>query len=405
MRYSVFLAMVALLALGSRTELRADVFQLVDGGTVQGTLLKRGERGEYVIKTREGAELVLADKQVANHQSQSEYQADYEARSRVLPDTVAAHRAMVSWCKAHHLSDLVDHHLHKILELDPNDEKARASLGYQRLMGKWMTREEFMADRGMLFFDGAYRTAQDIALRKRELALEAASQDWYRQLKLWRSWLNSRRSGRADEALQNLRAVTDPDAATSVVRMLGLERDEDLRELWMELLSQIDHSAAVAKLVSLSIEEPDRQTRMQCIDYLLAGRREIDIGSYVRALSNRRSDNETINIAAEALGEIGNPEAISPLIDALVTKHRVPNPNAQPGNMSASFSPDGSGGAGMTQGSGPKFIIQEFNNVEVRRALVKLSGQQDHGFNQQAWSRWYVNQRSQARFVDPRRDE
>ena len=28
----------------------------------------------------------------------------------------------------------------------------------------------------------------------------------------------------------------------------------------------------------------------------------------------------------------------------------------------------------------------------------------DHGFNQQAWRRWYINQRSQPEFVDPRRD-
>lgn len=382
---------------------RADVFHLADGGKVAGTLVERGENGDYQVKTELGATVTLSSEQVADVERQSEHQQAYDERSRALPDTVAAHRAMTDWCKQHSLSDLADHHLQRIIELDPDDVQARSSLGYRRHKGKWLTRDEIMAERGMTFYEGSYRTAQAIALRERAKVRETSSAEWFNQLRLWRDWLDSRRAERADEALLNLRAVTDPEAATSVVKLLKNERDLDVRALWMEILAQIDHPAAVGKLIDLSLDEPDRETRLQCLDYLLRARRTIDITPYVKALKSR--DNETVNIAAEALGMIGNRDAISPLIDALITTHKFHNPNAQQGDMQASFSPDGSGGAGFSAGGGPKIVQLDMQNVEVRRALVKLSGSQDHGFNPTAWRRWFVNQQSHHVYIDPRRDE
>ncbi len=128
---------------------------------------------------------------------------------------------------------------------------------------------------------------------------------------------------------------------------------------------------------------------------------EIDISPYVKALHSK--DNEIVNIAAEALGQIGNPEAISALIDALITRHKFAL--VSQGELSASFSPDGSGGAGLSAGNKPKFVEEDVENVAVRRALIALSGDQDFGFNKIAWGRWYENERSQQVYVDPRRDE
>jgi hypothetical protein len=377
------------------------VFHLTDGGTLNGTLVERGSEEEYVVRTREGATVTLAKGQVAKVESESEFQEEYEARSRALPDTVAAHRALADWCKKHQLKELSDHHLRRILELDPDDDAARKALGYSQHQGRWVTRDELMAERGLAFYDGSYRTAQDIALRERAKSQEGVEDDWYQQLKLWRGWLDSRREERAAEAHARILEVTDPEAATSVVRLLDAERDEEVRPMWMEVLAHLDHPAAIVALVSLSLSEPDRETRQQCVDYLVQSGRAINISPYVKALKSR--DNDTINIAAESLAAIGDPEAISPLIDALVTQHTVPNPNASPGSMSASFSPDGSGGSGLNSG-GPKFIKIDLENVEVRRALVRLSGDQDFGFNPQAWRRWFVNRESQDVYVDARRD-
>jgi hypothetical protein len=396
-----FTVAVTLGLIASAPCLRADIFELTDGGQIEGQLVERGPKDEYVIAPKLGGSITLTKKQVADVVRQSEHQAEYEKRSRALPDTVAAHRSLADWCREHQLADHTDHHLKRIIELDPNDEQARTSLGYQRHQGKWLTRDEIMAERGMYYYDGAYRTAQDIALRKRESQTTNAEVDWLRQLKLWRGWLDSRNEARVEDAQTNLMAITDPLAATSVARMIDAERDESLRIMWMEILSQIRHPASMRKLVDLSIVELDRDTRLQCVEYLMAMNEEIDISPYVKAL--KAKDNVIVNIAAEALGLIGNPDAISPLIDALVTSHKFKI--EQVGEMSATFSRDGSGGGGLSAGNKPQFFFRDLENPEVRQALVKLSGDQDHGYEQMAWRRWFVNQQKETKYVDPRRDQ
>jgi hypothetical protein len=376
---------------------RADVFHLTDGGQVVGTLIERGEDDQYIVQTKLGARVTLAEKQVQDIVRQDAQQADYESRSRALPDTVAAHRSLAAWCKEHQLPELADHHLKRILELDPQDEQARTSLGYQQHQGKWMSRDQIMAARGMRFYDGSYRTQQDIALRERDKQSASAEIEWLRQLQLWRRWLDSRR---ADEAHANLIAVTDPAAATSVVQMLHRERDEDIRNLWIEILGQIRHPASMRELIELSISEPLRDTRVRCVEYLLGMDEAIDIQRYVKAL--RSKDNQTVNVAADALGRIGNTEAISPLIDVLVTTHRLQVSGG--GSIGASFSPDG--GSGLSAG-GPTFVDEDVKNPEVRRALMALSNGQDFEYDEKAWSNWYVNQRmiKQQPLIDPRRDQ
>jgi hypothetical protein len=171
--------------------------------------------------------------------------------------------------------------------------------------------------------------------------------------------------------------------------------------MWIEILAHVRHPASMRMLIDLSMTEPDRDTRLRCIEYLLRMDEEIDIQPYVKSL--RSKDNEIVNIAAEALGHIGNRDAISPLIDALVTNHKFVVSSG--GNMGASFSPDGSGGAALS-GGGPTVVAEDIENPEVRRALVILSGEQDFGCNKTAWNRWYVNQkRQQQPLIDPRRDQ
>ena len=83
-----------------------------------------------------------------------------------MPNTVEAHREMAAWCKKNRLKQR-QHHLERLLELDPTDEAALLSLGYQRHHGQWMTRDKIMTARGMRKYDGDFRTPQDISLRER----------------------------------------------------------------------------------------------------------------------------------------------------------------------------------------------------------------------------------------------
>jgi len=386
----------------STAPVHADVFLLEDGGQVTGKVIERGDERQYVVETTHGAIVTLAKDQVRDIERQSEHQQEYLRRSRSLPDTVAAHRSMAGWCKERDMSDLADHHLRRILAIEPDNQAARASLGYRRHRGRWVTREELMAERGLTFYDGSYRTAQDIALREREKQQTAAKSEWYRQIRLWRGWLVGSRTDRASEAADKIRAIADPAAAEGLIKVLERESNERIRDLLIATLAQINHPDAINKLVELSLYDPDRHVRLDCLDYLLNSRHSLPLTPYVKAL--RSKDNEVVNRAADALRQVGNPEAISPLIDALVTSHKFANPDAAPGDIGASFSPSGGGGGGLNMNA-PKVIRADLRNVEVRRALVELSGDQDFGFSKRAWRRWYVNREMRSEFVDTRRDE
>ena len=379
---------------------RADVFELTKGGRVTGVLVERGADEEYVVRTESGAVVTLTRKQVHKVIQADDNLLEYEQRNRSMPDTIEAHRELAKWCKGHQLTKFREHHLKRILQLDPNDKQVRHSLGYQLHNGRWLTRDQIMLERGLRNYDGAYRSEQDITLREREKKREEAENDWLNNIATWRRWLDKRR---ADEAVQNIRAIQDPLAAPALTKLLRREKNSIVRDLYLATLGELRHPAAVTQLVQLSLEDPDREVRQQCLDDLLRVHQPISLTPYVKALDERKNDNAIIQNAAEALERLGNPAAISPLIDALITTHRVANPNAPPGEMNASFDPSG-GGAGFSFGGGKKIFKEDFQNPAVRRALNELSGGQDFEYNEGAWRRWFVNQQIREH-VDARRDE
>ncbi len=382
-----------------------DIFQLRSGGQVTGVIIDRGKQGEYVVQSEQGAIVTLSRRQVKKVVPQDKIDLQYAERSRAMPDTVDAHRELATWCKENRLSKLTKHHLQRIIELDPTDEAARLSLGYQQHHGRWMTRDGIMAARGLRKYAGDFRTPQDIALSERTKKREQAEADWFRKIRIWVSWLNDRR---AEEAADLIANVKDPYAAKQIVKLLDREDNQRVRDLLTATLAELKHPAATTALVNFSILEPDREVRLQCLEYLMQYHQPISLKPYINALKDR--DNEIVNRAAEALLRLEDPRAISPLIDALVTTHKFKNPNAPIGNMGASFSPKGSGpggggGGGLNMGGNKnKVFKRDLKNLKVREALVELSGGLDYDYDERLWRRWFVNEQIHD-FVDTRRDQ
>lgn len=387
-----------LLLFAPSSALLGDVFKLKQGGQIVGVLIERGNKGEYVVRTDEGALVTLEKRQVRKVVRVSDDLLEYRQRSRTLPDTAEAHRRLAEWCQQQQLSRQRKHHMERILQLQPNDEQARTSLGYQKHNGRWLTRDQIMQQRGLQMHEGDYRTPQEIALRMRRRQHEQTDADWYNKLKLWRRWLDKRNR---DEALQNFEAVDDSAAAPALIRLIEKERNLEVLELYLSVLGELSHPAAVEKLVELSIHDSDDEIRETCLDSLLRNHQPLPLEPYTKALLSR--DNLIVRNAAKALHRIENPEAISPLIDALVTTHKYHNPNAPPGEMNASFSPSGGGGGLAMGGSKNKIIQVDERNEEVLRALIDLSGGQSYEYNEEAWRRWYINTQIYEN-VDARRD-
>jgi hypothetical protein len=379
---------------------RADVFELRDGGSISGALVERTDEGVYKIRTAEGAELSLDRNLVQRIVPQNETMAEYERRSRTAPDTAEAHRELAAWCREHQLDDQLEHHLRRVVDLDPTDEDARRSLGQQKVGDRWLGRDDVLKQRGLIFFEGKWRTPQDIAIRQRDAAVDGGEADWVGKVRLWRSWLDSHRDDRVTEAQTMLANLNDPQAAPALVRLLDDEADAWAFDILLAALARLDHPETVRTLVAYSLEfdDPDSRqrgpdVRADCVDYLLRSGRPVMILPYVQALNG--SDNEIVNRAAEALMLIGDEAAVSPLIDALVTRHKYEIQPGNPGGISAGFSQNtaGGGGGGFSfGGNGPQIIRKDQKNPAVLSALTKLTGQ-NFDYDEQAWRNWYVDQR------------
>ncbi|MEM9352974.1 MAG: HEAT repeat domain-containing protein [Planctomycetota bacterium] len=381
-----------------------ETVELVNGFTLQARSAARVEGGEYQVLLDNGIELRLPPMSVRRVVQEGPAEL-YRERLRSMPDTLEAHEAIAQWCRDHRLSDQAKHHWCRVLRFTPDHEKARSHLGYQRHKGRWQTRDEIMASRGMVAYDGKYRTPQDVALREIARREEEAEARWYRDVKLWLSWAGSKRPTRAEEGVRSIASIQDPLAANAIIRLLKRTDTPRLRTLLVESLARLDHPNAVRQLVALSIQEPDLEARLQSLDHLLERGQPIALSPYVAALDD--SDNETVNAAAQALQHVGNQEAISPLIDALVTRHTYSPNDAPPGQISTSFSSSSAGGGSggfSFGGGGAKAVPVDVKNPEVRRALVELSGGIDFEYDEKAWRRWFVNEQMLDAF-DARRDQ
>ena len=387
---------------------RADLFELKDGGEVVGNVVERSEAGDYVIRTNEGAQISLDRNSIQRIVQHDDAATEYRRKSRSTPDTVEAHRALAEWCRARKMLTEADHHLARVAELDPDDEDARRNLGLQQVGDRWLTSDEVMTGRGMIFFDGKYRTKQDAALRDRDKKQSTTNVDWLQQLKSWRVLLDHRRPERVQEGQAHILAINDPQAAPALIRVMENEEDDSVFEFFLRVLAQLDHPAALQQLVAYSLDpEMNPEFRAQARDYLLRWPRPVPIVPFVNAL--KRKDNKVANLAGLALGQLNDPAAISPLIDALVTTHKytiAPDAGGGGDQITAGFGTPGIGGGGglSVGGKGAKVISQDENNEKVLQALVKLSGKQNFEYDESAWRAWYVDMQMRQT-VNARRDQ
>jgi hypothetical protein len=401
--------LLATLTLHAAASARGDVFELKDGGQVAGEVLARDESGLYRIRTPDGVELTLERNQLKRVVAQDATALEYQRRSRTAADTADAHRELVAWCREQNLLAEADHHLRRVVELDPEDQAAREALDMRRVGDEWVSREDEMKLHGLTFYDGKWRSAQDIAIRERDKQAGDGAADWFGKLRLWRNWLDNRRDDRVQEALAQIAALNDPQATPALVKLLDGEEDEEAFNVMLAALGRMEHPLAVQTLVdySLNYDGGDRRhaanVRDACLDYLVGSARPVSILPYVQALKSK--DNLIINRAGLALERIGDAAAISPLIDALVTTHQYQVSADNSGRMGAAFDPSGQGGGGLSMGGGgPKFEKRDEENPAVRQALVKLSGGQNFDFDEVAWRHWYVDMLSHQH-ANSRRDE
>lgn len=384
-------------------------FTLANGGHLTGELLNPDQipRENYKIRTTDGVTITLDSRMVQSRTQVRPAVEEYAKRKPEFPDTVEGQFALAQWCRDNNLYTQRKIHLNRVIELDPNHADARRMLGYVQLEpGEWATQEDIMQSRGFVKYRGRWRLPQEIKLIEQHRKQELAEKEWFRKVKLWRTWIVEGNI-KAQQAVQQIRSIDDPLAIPALQDKLQDEPFPEIRLLYVHALSRIDTIEANQLLVNCFLSDEHREVRLTCLDHMVDDSQPEIIAMLITNL--RSKDNAVINQAAYGLKEMGDSAAVAPLIDALVTQHKykqtIGNPN---GGMSFTFggpsggSGGGFSGTGMSAGGKSQIIAVHKANPQVLEALVALTGQNFY-YEVPAWKAWFAAQKA-PESLNARRD-
>ena len=394
------------------SSMSASEFLLTNGGRVRGELVNTVQRPRttYVIKTASGGQITLDRTQVKKIVNKSALEEKYQSIRPLASDTVGDQWKLAEWCRQNRLKKQRITHLRRIIELQPDNQKVRALLGYKRDDdGKWKTEREIMEGRGFIRSQGRWRTAQEIELLDRNRQQDIREKEWFASIKRWRRDLDGRH---ANEARENMLAIDDPAAVKSIGRKLNEETSYDIRMLFLEVLSNIEGGASTKVLMQHSVEARDVDERLTAAEYVVARKNPEVTAFYVGKLRSKL--NREVNRAAKVLGDIKDPSTIEPLIDKLITKHKYrivkgggPNQisqtfNTNPNGGGQGFGGSGGGGGYNFGGKGPKYVYQYEQNRQVLYALTAMTGE-NFSYDKVLWKNWFKGHRRNER-LNGRRD-
>lgn len=418
--YRLLPAMGVLLMLCSAAH--ADSLVLKSGGELRGKFeaaanarkdAPDGRPERYVIRTLAGTLVSVESADVAQVIVRRPLLEEYETLRRTTPDTVERQWNLAEWCREHSLSQARATHLERVVALDPLHVAAHRGLGHVKHEGRWTTRDEIMTSRGYVKHKGKYVLPQELELIEEEERANEAEKVWFRKVKMWRGWLAG---DRAPQALQELRAIRDPDAAAAVARTFRNDPAEPLRLMMVEILTQIEGEPPLAALVKQSLYDDAPAVRSAAVRGVRNRNITPALPVYLKAL--KHESNEYVNRAAWALGQFDDQTVVPYLIEALVTTHRyrieVPDPNVVSMNADGSMTtsgvplppnvelllrtgqlPYGVGISGLSIPMKQVTVEQQEKNPVVLAALADLTGE-DLGFDEQAWREWYRGKLSGA---------
>jgi hypothetical protein len=253
-----------------------------------------------------------------------------------------------------------------------------------------------MAARGLVRYQGGWRTAQEIDLIERGERANLARKEWIAKLDRLRRRLDQ--PAESDAAAEEIREIADPFAVPALAAALAREPVLRVRGWYVESLSRIRSSDALGVLVATALDHADPETRIAAVERLTTIGPHVALPTLVAALHS--ADNAQVNRAAEALGRLGVPSVVGPLIDALETQHVVVTGGGTPeGSTSATFTPTG---GGLSMGGGPKRSKVTVRNERVLEALVALTGT-NLEWDSRAWRAWLAMRQAPPPGFDPRR--
>ncbi len=404
----------------SATAAMGDLVRLKEGGEVRGEIVSADKQSQTTaVRTRSGSLITLPDSEIDFISRRNAMVEEYVTRSRHVENTVDARLELAEWCRSQGLLDQRAEQLEQVLDLDPDHPEARKVLGYVRHLGRWMTQEDMMADRGYFRYQNRWVTRQELELLESNAAQKNAELSWNPKIRTWVSWLTGPYSERQETALKELQGIRDPEAVGALTRFMSSHRSADVRMLFVGILKQVPGLRPLPPLVEHTLSDPSEHVRAQALQVILSNHSQQAVPLLIAALRNK--SNPIVCRAATALAAIGDERAVPALIDALVTTHSYQRQVATPvasGNgvqFSIGGTPEGRMFPGLLPPDvevaartgqlpyGVKIlpsqstpmvmrqvtISEDVKNPDVLAALEKLTGK-DFGFNERDWHVWWA---------------
>lgn len=413
MKRSAFLVIVLATALVlAPSPLRGDVFHLSGGGTLEGELVKQTAT-DMVVKIG-GGTVTLGTQMVTKVDKAPSPAAQYRERLAALKPTAEANVELAAWCEDKFLSPEAMEHYWAALKLDPDNASARMRLGFVRLAGQWVTRQEARQARAA----EAARTAE----QKKTVDLSAGQRGkQYAKVlaELNRGPLGGwAYSGEFLAAREKVLAFKDPAAVEPLYESLARQKDVAKRQLLVDALSRIGGDDAAGRLVDIMAGDPNESVAVQAQMAL----KTVESETAMLRMGNllKTGDELARSRVAMAMGDVGGGamESVPSLIRNLITLeeriiHHEPTESQRSwfatGTMYAyvsdlepvvaeaavSFNPVISY---LTSGCvlDVKATMEPWNEhvwVTVRHqsvldSLIRITGR-DFGWDIRAWYRWY----------------
>ena len=404
--FGSFALLMMLSSLTSANEL-PDRIRLRSGAELRVRIIDTPEidnRSYVLFKTESGATVQMERTRIASLLKSDEANEAYARHLKTRNETVAWHRDMIDWCKDQDkgrlkFRDEIRYHLEMILQIAPEDLKARKLLGYKRGgHGQWML-EDLLFDRYGYQRDGATVTPKLFErIDQGNQQADVSNGTFKKQFKLWLKDVKKGRGSRQELQQRLFQLCTSETANSIFVEHARGEERNAVRVLYVEAFGASPGNASTRALVHFSVNDPVEEIRELAGTLLqqpaFDQRRAIDRMSEFMGSSN----NRVINAAAQAIRELAPDgddsqrsqlrDVMLRLTDALNTTHVVPKAGAIP-EGSFELNQNNAGPASFTAGGGPQTENVERQNGAVLSALKKLTGE-DFGYNEERWEQYFI---------------
>ncbi|MDG2207546.1 MAG: HEAT repeat domain-containing protein, partial [Pirellulales bacterium] len=360
----------------------------------------RAENDPWIIRPYAGGQITLEASGVTDVEVQRPREIEYWKKRIASVETVADHLAMAQWCRENKLKREQKFHLQQVLQIDPDHADARRLLGYSRVDGAWMTRDEKMRSRGYVRDGNRWVLPQERDLREKRKKQKKIEREWHEKVKRYTKWMDG---GKRASGREHLLDIKDPNAASALIYYFEKSQRQDKVEVLAQALANVGTPKSFEAIVNRTMSEANDDLCYFCLELLEEHKPPNAIPVYVEAL--RSQDNGVVNRAARGLRFVGDSSVVRVLINALVTQHKYKVGNQNPGGVSTSFGGAvGSKGTGFVSGGGPKIVAQNARNREVLAALRSITGK-DFDYDMGAWTNWYESQKPPAPKINSRRDD